>query len=59
MFWDPTRAIRNDIKETLEQEPGSPGVIVSARRIGDLVDREIDLAKRDEINLRYNENVDE
>lgn len=59
IFWDPTRAIRNDIKETLEQKPGSPEVIVSARRIGALVDREIDLAKRDERNLRYNENVDE
>lgn len=59
MFWDPNRVIRNDIKATLEQKIASPEVIASAQRIGALVDREIDLARRDEINLYYNENVDQ
>jgi tetratricopeptide (TPR) repeat protein len=59
IFWDPDRGIRNDIKATLEQKPASPEFVASARRIGALVDREIDLARRDEINLRYNEGVDQ
>ena len=58
IFWDPNRTIRNNIKATLEQRTDSAEVFASAQHIGDLVDREIDLARRDEINLRYNPNVD-
>lgn len=58
IFWDPNRILRNDIKATLAQKTDSPEVIASAHYIGTLVDREIDLARRDEINLRYNRNVD-
>jgi tetratricopeptide (TPR) repeat protein len=58
IFWDPTRMLRNNIKATLAQKTDSPEVIASAHHIGTLVDREIDLARRDEINLRYNRNVD-
>jgi hypothetical protein len=58
MFWDPTRQLRNTIKASLEQKRDSPELIASAQHIGILVDREVDLARRDEINLRYNRNVD-
>jgi tetratricopeptide (TPR) repeat protein len=58
IFWDPTKTLRNGIKASLEQKSDSPELIASAREIGSLVDREIDLARRDEINLRYNRNVD-
>jgi tetratricopeptide (TPR) repeat protein len=58
IFWDPTKTLRNSIKASLEQKIDSPELIASARDIGTLVDREIDLARRDEINLRYNRNVD-
>ena len=58
IFWDPNRILRNDIKATLAQKTDSPEVIASAHHIGTLVDREIDLARRDEINQRYNRNVD-
>ena len=58
IFWDPNRTIRNDIRATLAQKSDSPEVFASAQHIGTLVDREIDLARRDEINLRYNRNVD-
>jgi len=58
IFWDPTRTLRNSIKVSLEQKNDSPELIASAQHIGSLVDREIDLARRDEINLRYNRNVD-
>jgi len=58
MFWDPTRILRNSIQASLEQKSDSPELIASAQHIGALVDREIDLARRDEINLRYNRNVD-
>ena len=57
-FWDPTRKLRNGIKASLEQKPDSPELIASAEHIGTWVDREIDLARRDEINQRYNRNVD-
>ena len=58
IFWDPTRELRNSIKASLEQKSDSPDLFASAQYIGTLVDREIDLARRDEINLRYNRNVD-
>lgn len=58
IFWDPNRTIRNSITATLAQRTDSPEMIASAQHIGILVDREIDLARRDEINLRYNPNVD-
>ncbi len=58
IFWDPTNTLRNSIKASLEQKSDSPELLASAREIGSLVDREIDLARRDEINLRYNRNVD-
>jgi len=58
IFWDPNRMLRNSIRATLEQKTDSPEVFASAQHIGALFDREIDLARRDEINLRYNRNVD-
>jgi tetratricopeptide (TPR) repeat protein len=58
IFWDPTRALRNNIKAGLDQKTDLPELIASAQDIGRLVDREIDLARRDEINFRYNRNVD-
>ena len=58
IFWDPTRVLRSQIKAGLEDNNNLPELIASAQDIGRLVDREIDLARRDEINLRYNRNVD-
>jgi tetratricopeptide (TPR) repeat protein len=58
LFWDPNGTIRNEIKATLEQKADSPEVIASAQRIGKLVDREIDEARRSESRFRYSPNED-
>lgn len=58
LFWDPNGTIRNEIKATLEQKTVSPEVIASAQRIGQLVDREIDEARRNEARFRYSPNED-
>ena len=58
IFWDPNRMIRNDIKTALAQTSASPEVIAAAQRIGSLVDLEIDVARRNEVRLRYEPMVD-
>ena len=53
LFWDPNGTIRSEIKAALDQKAVSPEVIASAQRIGQLVDREIDEARRNEFRMRY------